>query len=155
MSHGRHRIIPPVKNSKGHTDTHRYTQIHTSSHVSQQHSTSAYKWALWASKYNMMNFPWHMKLVLLLWAICITQTNPLERIPSCLLSSSHRYKHAATPPIKDDGEYSSRWALYEVFTLVKVHKASLKNKKSFFRLLCACTHSQAHAHTCTHTVKVD
>lgn len=152
MSHGRHRIIPPVKNSKGHTDTHRYTHPHTF------HSGAVLlhiNGLLWASKYNMMNFPWHMKLVLLLWAICITQTNPLERIPSCLLSSSHRYKHAATPPIKDDGEYSSRWALYEVFTLVKVHKASLKNKKSFFRLLCACTHSQAHAHTCTHMVKVD
>lgn len=53
---------------------------------------------LWATKYNVMYFPWHMKLVSLLWVVWITQTNPLSHIPSCLLSLSppRRHTHAGT-----------------------------------------------------------
>ncbi len=84
MSHIRPRITPSMKNLRTHSHTH--------TRVSQCHSMYAYKWV---TKYNMMNFPWQTKLVLLLWAICITQTNPLPHIPSCLLplSPPHRHTH--------------------------------------------------------------
>lgn len=55
--------------------------------------------------------------------------------------------------MKDDGDYSSRWALYEVFTSVKLHKA--KTKKAFlgsFVLVPTARPTPTHAHT--HTVSV-
>lgn len=54
--------------------------------------------------------------------------------------------------MKDDGDYSSRWALYEVFTSVKLHKA--KTKKAFlgsFVLVPTARPTPTHAHTCTPT----
>lgn len=86
----------------------------------------------------MMNFLWQMKLVLLLWAICISWTNLLPHVPSCLLSSPRRRTHTCTNMLtsttKDDSEHKSRWPLW-----CRAHRA--KPKDSFNNLVCLHAHA--------------